>query len=265
MSADSRDTLAGIKRINELGLDHLEIEFVHGVRMGREKAQEVGELAKDLGVTLTIHGPYYINLNALDPKKRSASRLRIIDSCLVGQILGAKSVCFHAAFNLGQSSEQVFETVLSEMLLIEEELAKNEINDLWLAPEITGKPTQFGSLEELLALAKNLERTRICVDFAHYFARESGKKNSYDDFKNLLTEVKKELRSEAMKELHIHFSGIEYSAKGERNHLELSQSHFNWQAMFKVLKDEEVGGYVVCESPILEEDVLKAKEYYDKL
>lgn len=265
LSTESRDTLSGIGRIRELGLEHMEIEFVHGVRMGREKAKEVGDLARELNITLTIHAPYYINLNALDPKKRMASRQRIVESCEIGEILGAKSVCFHAAFNLGQDSGQVFEMVLSEMILIEEELEKLNLNNIWLAPEVTGKKTQFGSLEELVALAKNLERTRLCIDFAHYFAREAGQKNHYDDFRGLLCLIKHELGLEVAQKLHMHFSGIEYSAKGEKNHLKLEHSHFNWQGMIKALRDEGIGGYMVCESPILEQDALRAKEYYDKL
>lgn len=265
LSALSRDTLSGVRRISDLGLDHMEIEFVHGVRMGSEKAKEIGDLAKELDITLTIHAPYYINLNALDPKKRAASRQRIVESCEIGEILGAKSVCFHAAFNLGQNTEQVFEMVLSEMILIEEELKKLNLENIWLAPEITGKQTQFGSLEELIALANNLERTRLCVDFAHYFAREAGQKNNYEDFRGLLLLIKNELGLGVAKKLHMHFSGIEYSAKGERNHLKLDHSHFNWQGMMKALKDENIGGYMVCESPVLEEDALIAKEYYSRL
>ncbi len=262
LSAAGRDTISGIKRINELGLEHMEVEFVHGVRMSKEKAIEVGKTASDLGVTLTIHAPYYINLNALDPQKREASRQRIMESCEIGKLMGVKSVCFHAAFNLSQKSEQVMETVLSEMIMIEDNLKEKSIDDLYLAPEITGKPTQFGSLEELIALANNLERTRLCVDFAHYFARESGKNNSESDFRNLIKNIKAELGQTVVDNLHMHFSGIEYSSKGEKNHVELAKTHFNWQGMLKVLHEEHVGGYLVCESPILEEDALKAKNYF---
>lgn len=265
LSAVNRDTMDGIRRIADLGLDMMEMEFVHGVRMGKEKAEEVGKLAKGLGVKLTIHAPYYINLNAVDPKKRAESRQRIIDSCEIGSIAGANSVCFHAAFKLGQESEQVFEKVISEMILIEEELQKLNINNIFLAPELTGKETQFGDLIELVALASNLDQTRLCIDFAHLFARYAGTKNSYEEFVLVIKKIKDELGIKFLERLHMHFSGINYTAKGERNHTPLEESNFNWKALIKALYDENVGGYLVCESPLLEEDALMAKKYYESL
>ena len=65
-SSENRSVLAGVGRIKELGLDCMEVEFVHGVRIKREVAEEAGRAAEELGVTLTCHGPYYINLNSLD-------------------------------------------------------------------------------------------------------------------------------------------------------------------------------------------------------
>ena len=264
LSAESRDAMAGIRRIHELGLKHLELEFVYGVRMQAEKAVEVGELAQELGVTLSIHGPYYINLNSPEPAKRDASRERILDSCRIGHLLGAKSVCFHAAFNLGQQPEQVFDHVLSEMILIEQNLFDEGIDDLFLAPELTGKPTQFGDLDELIELSKNLKITRLCIDFAHYYARSIGSYNSYEDFLEVIKKIRAGLGEVVTENLHMHFSGIKYTAKGERKHEILAETEFNWKKMLTALKHQNVGGYLVCESPNLEEDALIAKEYYDK-
>lgn len=265
LSAKSRDVLDGIKRINELGLNHLELEFVYGVRMNKEKAELAGSLAKELGVSLTIHGPYYINLNSPEPDKREASRQRILDSCRIGHILGAKSVTFHAAFYLGQQPEQVFEHVLSEMILIEDEMQKEGIEDVFLAPELTGKPSQFGDVDELVELCKNLKKTRLCIDFAHYYARNAGIYNSYEEFLELIKKVRSGLGEEAIQNLHIHYSGINYTAKGERKHELLSETDFNWKKMLKALKHLNVGGYMVCESPNLEEDAMLAKEYYEQI
>lgn len=265
LSATSRDTVAGLQRLKELGLEHMEMEWVHGVRLSENRAREFGQVAADLEITLTVHAPYYINLNAVEPDKRAASRKRIVDSCRLGQEAGVKSVCFHPAFYLGQETEQVFDRVLREMMMIEEELKNEGINDVWLAPELTGKPTQFGDLDELIALATQLKQTRICVDFAHYFARYAGKKNSKKDFSSAIQKIRKELGQEVVDNLHVHYSGIEYSAKGERNHLDLEESHFNWKGLLEVLHEEKVGGYMVCEGPHLEDDAMKARDYYNGL
>lgn len=265
LSCSSRDSLAGVKRIKELGLDLMELEFVHGVRMKEETAIEVGELAKKLGVALTIHAPYYINLNANEPEKLSASRERIKQSCDIASITGAKSVCLHTAFMLGQEMDQVFDNVLGEMLKIEEQMEKDGINDVWLAPEVMGKETQFAGVSELILLAKNLNHTRICFDFAHYFARSVGKNNGYKVFKDVLVKLKEEMGKAAANQMHFHISGIEYSAKGERKHLVLAESHLDWQGALRAIKEVKMGGYLVCESPNLEEDALIMKEYYESL
>ena len=262
LSAEKRDVLSGLKRLSELGLEHMELEWVYGVRTTKEKALEIGELAGKLGITLTVHAPYYINLNSDDPQKRKKSRQRIVDSCEIGSYAGVKSVCFHPAFYLNQEPEYVFEKVLTEMIQIEGELEKKGLNNILLAPELTGKPSQFGSLEELVALASQLNHTKICFDFAHYFARSIGKNNNYKFFHQALKYIKNEM---GLENLHVHFSGIEYSAKGERKHLDLEKSDLNWKEMIKALKDMEVSGYMVCEGPNLEEDALLAKEYYESL
>lgn len=265
LSSKNSDTISGLRRLAELGLEHMEMEWVHGVRLSEQKAIEIGEVAKEMGISLTVHAPYYVNLNAVDPKKREASRKRIIDSCRMGSLAGVRSVCFHAAYYLGQEQVMVFDRVLSEMMIIEEELEKEGISKIWLAPEFTGKTTQFGDLDELIALVKELKYTRLCIDFAHYFARYAGQKNSRMEFLNVIKMIRKELGEEVINNLHIHYSGIEYSAKGERKHLDLEDSHFNWRALLEVLKEENVGGYMVCEGPHLEDDAKKAKEYYDSL
>lgn len=265
LSSDNRSTLSGIKRISELGLDLMEMEFVHGVRMKDDMAGQVGELADKLDVNLTIHAPYYINLNANKPEIKKSSRERIMNCCRVAKLTGARSICIHTAFMLGQEMEQVFENVLEQMFLIEEEMDKEGYQDIWLAPEVMGKPTQFADVDELIALADNLKRTRLCFDFAHHFARSVGKVNGYKAWVKVLEKIKKGLGEEAAGQLHIHLSGIEYSAKGERRHLVLEETHLDWQGALKALKDVGIGGYLVCESPNLEEDAVIMKEYYESL
>jgi len=265
LSCRDRSTQSGIKRVSELGLDLMEMEFVHGVKMSPKTAEEVGRLARENAVTLTIHAPYYINLNANEPEKRAASRERILQSCRIAHKAGVASVCFHAAFMLGQEMDQVFDSVLGEMIKIEEQLNQENIDDVWLAPEVMGKETQFAGVDELLLMAKNLKRTRICIDFAHLFARSVGKINGFKMFKEILTKVKNELGDEASQKLHMHLSGIEYSAKGERKHLVLRETHLDWQGVLRAIKETGIGGYLVCESPNLEEDAQVMRDYYHSI
>ena len=92
---EKRDSVLGVQKVRELGLDCMELEFVHGVNMGGEQAAKVRDAAKQNNIVLTAHGPYYINLNSLEPQKIGASRARIIKTAKVADQAGAFSITFH--------------------------------------------------------------------------------------------------------------------------------------------------------------------------
>ncbi|HLD36884.1 MAG TPA: TIM barrel protein [Planctomycetota bacterium] len=270
-SAGEPHTIPGLERIKELGLGAMELEFVQGVRMGETLAKEVNQKRQELGLTLTVHAPYFINLNAKEPAKIEASKKRIYDSCRIGALCGAINVTFHAGFYLGDPPEQTFQVIKKNLNDIIQRL-KNDKIDIRLTPELTGKASQFGSLEELIRLAKELRRDRdselpigMCIDFSHLHARSAGKYNSYKEWTDVLKQIEKEVGAGFLKNLHIHTSGIKYSVKGEQEHLNLPESDMKYQELLKALKEYEVGGVLICESPNLEEDALLMKSYYESL
>lgn len=263
VSSPRSDTLSGIRRIRELGLDAMEIEFVQGVRMSPETAEKVRQVAFECNVRLMIHAPYYVNLNAKERDKLQASKERILDSARIGAICGAESVTFHPAFMMGDSSETVYARVKENLEQILETLEKEGIT-IRISPETTGKPSQFGSLDELVRLAKEIKKLGIAVDFAHLHARD-GKFNTYEEISVALSKLKKELGSKALANMHIHFSGIEYGPKGERNHLNLSQSDMNYREHLRALRDFGVSGVVICESPNLEGDAILLQREFARI
>lgn len=263
VSAKKHSSVGGIERVRELGLGAMELEFVQGVRMGEKEAGLVRQAAEANGVRLTVHGPYYINLNSQDPEKLAASRERICQSARIGAICGAESVTYHAAFYQGIDSKVVYSTVEKQLREIRT-ILDMEDNHLWIRPELTGKESQFGSLDELLNLSTAVPGVMPCVDFAHYHAR-SGKYNSYAEFAEILQRVEARLGRKGLENMHIHVSGIAYSPKGERNHLNLAEADLKYQELMQALKDFHVRGFVICESPNLEEDALLLQETYHRL
>lgn len=297
-------TESGIARVKELGLDLMEMEFVYGVKMTAEKALEVSKVRAREDIFLTVHGPYFINLASSDNRKFYASIKHIVDSLYIGGIAGAKSVTFHSAFYQNLSSLQTYEYVKKAIGKIYEEFEKPKYQGssfkeggIVMAPELTGKPTQFGDLEELIQLCQEFEalNVRFCFDFAHKFARSNGKFNTYEEFMRMLTQIEDALSTEFLQNMHMHVSAMNYGEKGEKNHLTFLQtleeyekegvsvdgianafsfleqkgktkhSELNWRDLLRALKDKKVGGYLVCESPILELDALLLKEYYQKV
>lgn len=262
LSTKNRSSIEGIKQVKELGLGCMELEFVHGVKMTKPAAKLVAEARKKHGIELTAHGPYYINLNSDDKAKRAASRTRILQTAMIGWLCGANSITFHAAYYMKQDPKKVYDVVKQELKEIIKTL-KNEDNKIWIRPELTGKPTQFGDLNELIKLSQELEQVMPCVDYAHYHARYDGKYNSYNEFAEVLKQIEKGLGKQALKNMHIHVSGIQYGPKGERNHLNLKNSDMNYKELVKAWKDYNINGVVISESPNLEGDALLLKQIYE--
>jgi len=264
VTAQSRSTEAGIERIAELGLGCMEVEFVQGVKMSPEAAAWVGELATRKKVVLTAHGPYFVNLNAVEPQKVHMSKERILQTARIAALLGARSITFHAAFYLKNTPAETYATVkrhLEEIVNI----LRNEGNKVTISPEVTGKPSQFGTLEEIFQLGSEIEGVAPCLDFSHWHAR-TGQANSYQEFLDILDQVERKLGRRALDNMHIHLSGIAYGKKGEIKHLMLPDSDFRYSELLKALKERKAKGVVICESvPYLEQDALLLQQTYREL
>ena len=262
-SAKRPSTADGIERIAELGLGCMEMEFVRRASMGESTARVVAEMARRTGAKLSAHAPYYINLNAREPEKVRASQERLLQTARIASWCGAHSVAFHAAFYLGDPPEQVYRVVKQRMQEVLEQLRQENIN-VWIRPELMGRGTQFGNLEELLDLSHELEMVAPCFDFSHYHARD-GKNNSYGEFTSILSRIEERLGRNALDDIHIHVSGIAYGKKGEIKHLIMEESDFQYVEFVRALKDYDVKGLVICESPNLEDDALLLQRTYRSL
>lgn len=255
-----RTTQGGIIRVHELGLGCMEVEFVQGVRMNQQTAVAVGEVAAKRQIRLTAHGPYFVNLNSLEEEKVTASRERILQTARAAHAFGGESITFHAAFYMKLPPEAVYETVKRHLSEIVEQLDK-EKKRVIIRPEIMGKGSQFGTLNEILRLSAEVEGVAPCIDFAHLHAR-TGKFNTYNEFSQILEQVGEKLGRAGLDSMHIHVSGINYGEKGERNHLNLKDSDFQYIEFIQALRDHDVKGIVICESPNLEEDSLLLQGIY---
>ena len=252
--------IEGVKQIHALDLDCMQLEFAHGVRMKEEVSSGLRKASYELGIPLTSHGPYYINLNAREQDKIDSSVERIIQTAKISDLCGAESMTFHAAFYMKDSPFDVFDLVEKSMNVIEERLGRLDI-EIELRPELTGKTSQFGSLQELISLTKNVNSCRPCMDFSHLFAR-TGSYNTEAEFQEVIDTLKSELGDESVGNMHIHISGISSNSKGDLKHLNLEKSDFNWRGLLDTLKKNDCRGYVICNSPNLEEDAKMLKDYY---
>lgn len=241
----------------------MEMEWVQRVPLNIPHAEEIGRLAKELAIALTVHAPYYVNLNSPDIEKLLASKKRVLQALTMAEITGAHSVCVHAAFYLGMEPGIAYENVRRAVDDILKRKAKffPHVN---LALETMGKPSQFGTLEEVLKISKEFD-LYPCLDPAHLHARSNGAVNTTKEWEEMFDTYEEALGKAALKHMHMHYSGIAYGLKGEKRHLPLQKSDARWKDFLNVLKSRKVEGILVCESPIQEKDTLLLKEVYERL
>ena len=263
LSAARPGTVHGIRRARELGLDHLEMAWVNGVRMSDASADAIAEAAREHDITLTAHAPYYVNLCGA-PDVVARSRARLEEAGRLGARCGAQSFCFHAGFYGGQDGERAARRVQAELKRVTAALRRRG-HAIDVRAELTGKASQVGSLDEVLAWSAAVPGVLPCVDFSHRYARDLGQHNRYEDFAATLAAIEAKLGRPALDRLHIHISGIEYGPKGERRHQPLRETRFRWRELLRALKDLRVGGWVVCESPEMEDDALLLQRTYQRL
>ena len=261
-SSKKKDSAGGIEQIRKLGLGAMELEFVYGVKMKKEAAEKTKEAAEKNNVRLSVHAPYYINLNAKEKSKIGLSKHNILESCRIGSLAGAEIVLFHPGFYLGMPKEETIKNISENLSIIVDELEAESI-PIRLGLETTGKHSAFGSLEENVELAKQLKNVYPVIDFSHLHARCNGCLKKEEDFASLL----KKIPSKFLSNLHMHISGINYSEKGERNHMNFEEkgNTFDFKPLLKALKKADVSGTAICESPCLEDDAILMKNFWASL
>lgn len=259
------NTENGVRRARALGLDAMELEFVHNVNVSEEKAPGVRKAAEESNITLTCHGQYYVNLAAKERPKWHASIGRMVAAAKRMHDLGGWSVTWHYAFYLKREAEEVYRMVRQGMKEVISKLDDAGVENLWLRPETTGKPTQWGNLQETIKLSQEFEQVLPCIDFSHLHARNNGGYNSLEEFRAVLSELEDGLGREVLDNMHIQVSGIEYGEKGERNHTNLKESDMRWRELLEAWKEFRIKGVVITESPNIEKDALLLQKAYKSL
>ena len=240
-------TPLAIEQIRRLGLDHLEIAWVQSVRVSDESCAEIKAAAAQQAVTLSIHAPYYINLNSLTADLMRKSDERLLAAARKGYLAGARDIVFHPGSYHSQPPEQVYERAKEKLLEITGILKSEKVNVI-LRPETMGKSAMFGTLDETIQLGRDVPGVLPAIDFAHLHAR-SGKNNTYNEFIKMLKAVEKGLGRKGLETLHIHLSGIEYGPKGERQHIPLNEADMNYRALLQALVDMDAKGSIAVEAP----------------
>jgi deoxyribonuclease-4 len=256
--------VGAIEFSKSIGMTAFELGWVQSVRVSEATCADIKRTGREQGVDLSVHASYFFNLNATD-EEWPKSRKRLMDAAHYGNLAGATDIIFHPGSYFKNPPEEVLKVAIPRLKDFMNELRKAK-NPVILRPETMGKSAMLGSLEDTLAMSEAIKGVQPCLDFAHLHARPGdGSVNSVKEWTQLIEAYKASLGKEALKNLHIHLSGIEYGPKGEKKHLALGESDLKINFLFEVLKDFGCAGRILCESPIMEEDALNMKKAWMKV
>lgn len=242
-----------------LGLNALELGWVRSVRVSEKTCAGIKAAGEEHDVALSVHAPYFMNLNATD-EEWPKSRQRLMDAAHYGFLAGATDIIFHPGSYFGNLPEEVLPIAIDRLQGCLDEL-RAVGNTVILRPETMGKSAMLGSLSDTLKMSQAIDGVEPCIDFPHLHARTGdGSMNTYDEWLDALKAYRDALGTESLQRLHIHMSGIEYTPKGEKEHLPIEESDLNLEAILLALKELNCGGRILCESPILEDDAILIKE-----
>jgi len=246
-----KEAVFNLESFSKAGLRAAEVAFTYSVYLKKDDAVIIGKKAKEFGINLSIHAPYYINLNSKEKLKREASKKRILSCCEIGSYLGARSIVFHCGYYIKDDDagkEEAFQNIKKEILEMQREIKERKWHVV-LCPEVMGRRNVFGSIDEIARL-KRETGCSFTIDFAHVLARYG--ENKFDDLKKNFPE----------KEWHCHFSGIIYGDKGEKKHRDTKREE--WKELLKNLpKDKEIT--IICESPNPFRDAVEGMGIYNSI
>jgi len=262
----SGDYVKAIEYIVREGLDAIEYEAVRGVRISEKKARAIKEAAEKYGVVVSMHAPYYLNFASPNEETARKSQERLIAAVRAASWMGAYAVVFHPGYYRDNPSpEEALKRTIDNLRPVVEWMEQNGIRGVWIAPETTGKPTQVGSVEEVVEICRELgERyCRPAVDWAHLHARSIGQ--YVTDVAHVIETIEYiegELGGYAVDPLHTHFSRIEYGQGGEKEHHTLAEEEYgpDWRIVCRGYKETGIKGVIISESPVLDQDAIVMKK-----
>ncbi len=251
--------------IEKMGLDAFEYQCGRGVNIGTDKAVKLGELAKEKGIALSLHAPYYISMSSVEEEKRIKSVDYILQSARAVNAMGGQRIIVHTGSCGKISREEALGLASDTMRLAIKALDSEGLSHIRICPETMGKVNQLGTLDEVLSLCELDERLIPCIDFGHLNARDRGILKTYEDFESIFDAIENRLGISRLREYHSHFSKIEYSAGGEVRHLTFDDKIYgpNFEPVAELTYKKQCSPTIICESAGTQaEDAKAIKDYY---
>ena len=252
--------------LKQVGLDAYEYEAGNGVAAGEAALREIGEAAKEHGILMSLHTPYFISLSGVDPEKRLKSIDYIEKSLWAAKLLHADTIVIHCG-SAGKISREEAMRLSADTLY--KTLEKLGDTDIVFGVETMGKQNQLGTLDEVIELCKMDTRLAPVVDFGHLNARDCGNVFvTVDDYRRVFDKVAEALGDDKARYMHCHFSKIEWTDKGEKRHLTFADTVYgpDFEPLIEAIARENLCPRIISESAGTQsEDALAMKNYYNAI
>lgn len=251
--------------LNKFSLDCFEYQCGRGVNIGEEKAKELGNVAKEKGITLSLHAPYYISMSSVEEEKRLNSVNYILASAGAVNAMGGDRIVVHTGSCGKISREKALSLAIDTMKLALDALKNEGLSHIHICPETMGKVNQLGTLTEVMELCKIDESLIPCIDFGHLNARDLGILKSKEDFEGVLNQIENDLGKDRLNIFHSHFSKIEYTTGGEKRHLTFEDTVYgpDFEPLMELVYKKGLNPTFICESAGTQtEDAKQMKDYY---
>lgn len=235
--------------LSAMGLTAYEYSFGRGVSLKDEMAEKIAVNAREYGIAVSAHAPYFINLSNPDPEKREKSFRYITESARLVRLLGGDRVVVHVGAEMKLDRAEALENCRRGLIEAYRRLDDLGLSGVHLCPETMGRFGQIGDLAETLDFCLLDERMIPCLDFAHLHARDQGALRGTEDFARVLDRAEGALGLPRARTMHIHFSTIEYTQKGEKRHRTFAEAEFGprFEHLAPLLWERAYQPRIICE------------------
>jgi len=236
--------------LRDLGLTAYEYSMGRGVHLSKETALAIGREARECGIRTSVHAPYFINCSSPEPERREKSVDYLMQAARAAEWLGADRVVFHVGTPGRLNRAEAMELARRTILKAHEALDDAGLAAVALCPETMGRPSQLGTLEEILSLCRWDDRLIPALDFGHLHVIGQGALNGEADFRRVLTKLVDALGFERAKRFHAHFSRIDFGPKGEKRHMNFSDAGYgpDFKHLAPALLGMGLEPVIICES-----------------
>ena len=251
----------------QFGLKAFEYSMGRGVSLKEESAAQIGEAAKEAGVALSVHAPYYINLASDSPDTREKSIAYITRSARMLKLMGGSRLVVHPGSPQKQRREEARRRCREALAEAREALEAEGLGEIILCLETMGRPSQMGTLEEILDFVLLDASFLPCIDFAHLHAASGGGLQTAADFEAVLDLTEARLGMDRARRMHIHFSRIEYGSKGELRHRIFAEEDYgpDHEPLMVLLAHRHYAATLICESRgTMAEDAAVMRQAYER-